>query len=198
MAPGHAQLVVGRPTLREVTDQSSADLVELVDPGYCVLDGIESVLKSAKPAGRVVVLLGDVVWSRDALAKTIADRRSLYFVGTPDVSPSKGELFAVGCGAGPDLDAMLELLKTCPCRVDGRGLRRRMFPRAQGGHLRRLLWWAQDRRRLRPNNPVTWVPELYIPVDDFTDDIDTEADVEGIGTLTTWVRSDDMLAQIAR
>ena len=148
-------------------------VLELAEPGLCVVEGLIAASRYFGIVGRrTIVLLGDVVWSRAALEAVLADRRPIMFAGTPDLTASTGEVFAL---AFDDPERVENLCRTCPCRVDG--ARRRLFAKQQGGHLRRLLWWTQDHFRLRPPHRQTWHPDVYLPITDWTDDIDTPADV---------------------
>ena len=78
--------------------------------------------------------------------------------------------------------AVRNLCESCPCRVDGR--RPRGFRQQQGGHLRRLLWHAQERHLLRSGiSGRLWHPDVYLPIEDWTNDVDTPADVARIPEL---------------
>jgi hypothetical protein len=154
-------------------------LGQILDPGFCIVDGILAARPAWNEEGRTLVLLGDVVWSRAALATVIADTRPVVFTGTPVLSPSEGEVFALGFD---NPQAMKNLCMSCPCRVDGSRLRG--FRHQQGGHLRRLLWHLQEQQNLRlPPTTQTWHPSVYLPIDDWTDDIDTPDDVARLPEL---------------
>lgn len=181
--------VIGLPAHQAVCRSHGAELHTLAAPGTCILDGIIGSSSWWNRPGRSIVLLGDVVFSRAAMASVIADQRPLVFAGTTDVSASTGELFAASWTDHQDTG---ELLRTAPCRVRPRSGERLCYPRQQGGHLRRLLWWAQDRRRLKlPAPQLTWAPELYLPIDDWTDDIDTQADLAELPKLELHAMSED-------
>jgi hypothetical protein len=147
----------------------------LDDPGNCILDGIAAIVNPNADA-RTVVLLGDVVWSRDALTSVMVDDRPLFFAGTTVLSMSQGEIFAV---AWTDHKEMTHLLDTVACR-------RAKWSQQQGGHLRRLLWWAQNRRRLPPvqSSTKTWHPNLYLEITDWTTDIDDDADLQALPEIS--------------
>ena len=157
----------------------------LPDPGNCIVDGILAAQPWWAPndhgvAGRTLVLLGDVVWSKAALGQVLADQRPVVFAGTSVLSPSEGEVFALGFD---DSTGMKNLCMTCPCRVDGQ--RVRAFKMQQGGHLRRLLWHLQDTKFLRMTaTRQSWNPTVYLPIDDWTTDLDTPADLERLPLLT--------------
>lgn len=155
-------------------------LAQLPAPGKCVVDGILAARPAWDWEGRTIILLGDVVWSRSALAAFLADPRPLVFAGTPDISNSGGEVFGVSFTSEKE---MTVLCMSCPCRKVN-------FSVVQGGHLRRLLWHAQQQKGLVPpddlgnQEPVqTWHPDLYLPITDWTDDIDTPADVRNLPEL---------------
>lgn len=192
-------VVVGPTALEPITTEHRVALLTLPDPGYCILDGIAATLQAC-PAGpsRSYVLLGDVVWSHDALSRLLFDGRPLVFAGTSDLSTSKGEIYGMAAFAAENGGELEQLLATAPCRfADARGVRRRMFPRQQTGHLRRLLWHAMERKQLKPNSPPTaWHPDLYLPIDDWTDDIDTPADFDRLPALAAEARADDAVAQL--
>ena len=154
----------------------------MIDPGRCIVDGIlatRDLWAGERVVGRTAIVLGDVVWSRAALRSLVDDPRTLVFAGTPDVSSSRGEVF------GMTFDApgwVSYLADTCPCRSANRS-----FSLQQSGHLRRLLWWAQHELNLHPfavnGIDQTWHPSVYLPVTDYTDDIDTPADVAALPAL---------------
>ena len=130
-------------------------IVELDDPGHCVLDGMAGALVELReaPRGPWVVLLGDVVWSRAALHGLLQDERPVVFSGTRLLNGSQGEVF--GCRFA-DRDALAFELARAPCRfrsIDRQPLR---FPAGQqGGHLRRLLFHVQGRA---PSGLSWWLP----------------------------------------
>jgi len=181
--------VIGLPAHAASCALLNVELVTLEDPGFCVLDGMLAAQKHwGRDRDRTLVILGDVVFSRQALRAIVTDTRPLVFAGTTDVSRSLGEIFATSF---VDRQDMLDALATCPCRVGHNGRRTVHYPRAQGGHLRRLLWWAMERRQLRPIvQQHTWHPDLFQPVDDWTDDIDTPGDLTRLPELESHVRSD--------
>lgn len=181
LEPAASIAVIGWPALA----RAAVSLVTLPEPGYCVLDGI-SQTGFLWGTGRVLVLLGDVVWSREALAGVVADNRRLFVAGTRDLSPSQGEAFALSFADREEVEVELA---TCPCRVSGTGSPLG-FRKAQGGHLRRFLWWAQRRRGLKPPRKQDWCPEIYHPIDDWTDDIDTPRDLERLGALSRCARAE--------
>lgn len=204
--------VVGPLQLATAVEAGAFTLVGAVaKPGSCVVTGIRAALEETRWPGavyigdhdaallaatragrgqRTVVLLGDVVWSEAALAKVLADRRPIVFAGTPVLSASEGEVFALGFD---DPQGMKRLCETCPCVAT-------RYAQMQGGHLRRLLWHVQSKRGLRwkvaaprgrppvttatpPSERQTWHPDAYLVIADWTDDVDTAADVARLPTL---------------
>lgn len=161
------------------------------DPGTCILDGLHLAAQNLiGPADSVLVLLGDVVWSRAALERVVADDRPLFFAGTSELSGSIGEVYAMGWQGGEmrlGHERMRGLLQQAPCRrrQDGGVLR---LPQAVGGHLRRLIWWEYECRtgRVAGSLPIgaAWDPATYLPTVDFTMDIDNDKDVAEIPRLS--------------
>ena len=162
-------------------------LATLDDPGTCVLDGIAGILRP--DAVDTIVLLGDVVWSKPALAWMLDNpasgvqlNRLMWFSGTSILSPSQGEVFAVGWLAS-ERDRVRALLETVPCRTraDGGPMR---FSQQQGGHLRRLLWWAMASADYIPLSETRmWCSSIYLNIEDWTTDIDDQADVDRLPEL---------------
>lgn len=173
--------VIGHPVITEaLRHQRHVITMTLGDPGKCIVDGLAATESIWSPIDCKTVLLGDVVYSRDAIAKIFADRHRLVFSGTSDLSESTGETFSMTWNADGE---MKELLRTCPCRVRKKG-------ELVGGHLRRLLWHAMRRRRARNDPRVSWARELYIPIDDWTDDIDTPDDLRFLPKLDARIRAE--------
>lgn len=168
----------------------NAFMAPLEEAGNCIVDGILAAQASWSPRGRTLVLLGDVVWSRSALADVLFEvrRRPVVFAGTPVLTAAEGEVFALGFDDPQDVE---NLCRTCPCRMDGS--RSRVFSKAQGGHLRRLLWWYQDRdrNRLRPPYGQSWHPDCYLPITDWTMDVDTQADVERLPEIARLIEMEE-------
>ena len=175
--PDHVALIIGR---RELGAERPG-LVTLTDPGHCVLDGIAQTV-DLWGSGRVVVLLGDVVFSRAALWAIFADGRPFFFAGTPVVSGSFGELFALSFAADRH-KRLAHLLETVPCRRTSTGTPMRYAVGQQGGHLRRLLWHSQNGDR-RPRQ------QRYLEIGDWTDDIDEPSDLARLPDFTLWARAE--------
>jgi hypothetical protein len=158
---------------------------ELPDPGYCVLDGIAGAFESMNPTwvpegGHTVFLLGDVVWSKAALTSFLADERPVVFAGTPILTASQGEVF--GCKFA-DQDLLRWLLATVPCRFRPGDGHRIQYPQMQGGHLRRLYWHTMDAETLTSN--------IYLEINDWTDDIDEPADLKRIPEIERLIRLEE-------
>lgn len=161
----------------------------LTRPGSCIVTGIRAALDDTfvRQHGRVAVLLGDVVWSRDLLTRVLTDRRPLLFCGTPVLTNSLGEVFAA---VFDDPQAVKRLCESCPC-VKPR------WRQMQGGHLRRLLWHAMLEAKLvhpqRSRGAQWWHPDVYLPTTDgdWTTDIDKPADVARLPELGECIRRED-------
>jgi hypothetical protein len=193
-------LVIGPARLAEVAALHGAQQLELNKPGYCILDGICATIHrwlEGAAGQRVTILLGDVVWSRPALEALLGDRRELVFAGTTNVSTSNGEIFGFSF---TDQLKVADLLRTAPCRLkSGRRSEPIRYSQPQGGHLRRLLWHAMQRKQLLPVvSQHTWHPSLYLPTDDWTDDIDTPADVARLPELELEVLAERAMLRSAR
>jgi hypothetical protein len=202
MAPWARVLTVGRWSDFSAVE-GVAPVVELHDPGACVLDGVAAALArldaDERPViGRAVVLLGDVVWSRQALKVLLHDESAAVFAGTPKLTPSTGEVF--GC-AFADVDVLRVSLADVPCRFkasarrSGREVPMTYAPGQIGGHLRNLLFYLQWGRSCRPPHPGTprpwWEERYYAPIGDWTTDVDDEKDVACLPGLSAMVRADD-------
>lgn len=196
VAPWARVVVIGRwrdfgllPSLHPV--------IELEDPGHCVLDGVAAALAGERVLGaepeKVCVLLGDVVWSRAALWGLLQDRRPVVFSGTRQLSRSQGEVFGL---CHDSTERLLVDLQNVPCRRTSLGAPMRYEAGQRGGHLRNLLFYLQYGRGGVPRQPegstAPWTTEeLYLPVDDWTTDVDTEEDVAALPGISAMVRADD-------
>lgn len=153
--------------------------VTLQSPGFCILDGIREV-EAIMPTlrSRRVYLLGDVVFSRAALRKILTDPRDLFFATTPDLGRGSGEVFALSASPVAQFEMNLAL-NTVACR--GQVVEERYQP----GHLRNLLWRLMEMRGLQKDciPPGEYHPSLVLPIDDWTDDIDTPNDVDRLPEL---------------
>ena len=149
----------------------------LKNPGFCILDGLYETLSSCPPSDdRVIFLLGDVVFSRDALQKILANRDLYSFAGTNDLSKSKGELFAFGYNTQAQKDVELAL-STTPCRKVPVG-------KNQPGHLRNLLVQIAGKEFAFSKDGAPPRSIMFLPIDDWTADIDTEKDLEKLPFLS--------------
>lgn len=172
-----ARIADHRPTAFHKPAWRGARLIEVVtlaDPGNHAVAGLQRYLRRrAFVNEETVVLLGDVIYSRNALMAILASSApeadpafdGVTFVGTPDLTGGGGELFGIRvCGKRRDV-----LLAEVPKSSSA-------FTAYQPGRLRELLWELQKRARfswdLRVHRKAP-----YIPIADFTTDIDTPADV---------------------
>lgn len=155
-------------------------------PGNCILDGIREV-ESRLPTitSRRVYLLGDVVFSRAALTKILNEPRELFFAATPDLGRGSGEVFALSVAPVAQFEANLAL-NTVSCRGLDVG------DKYQPGHLRNLLWRLMEMRGLKNDSgPVgEYHSSLVLPIDDWTDDIDTPNDVDHLPELGKLAREE--------
>jgi len=195
---GYPQVhVFGRPELANVAPVRPDWPIrfgQLANPGFCIVDGIRAALEDLRRLGwwanekrRSVVLLGDVVWSRASLSALLLDPRPVVFAGTPVLSQSQGEVFAA---VFEDTHSLEKLCRTAPCQNF-------LYAHQQGGHLRRLLWHAQHEflppstRSVRRPPSRSWCPEMYLPIDDWTKDVDTDQDVKRLPTLAQLAELED-------
>ncbi len=130
----------------------------------CTLERLEQVfaMPRAPRYERNLLLLGDVVWSRHALTQVLTDTRPVMFAGTPDLSTSGGELFAIGWDGDQDDQIQADLAAT------ERSAHRDV---PQPGQLRRLLWHRRGNKLSPVDDPQ------YLSIDDWTNDIDTDGDL---------------------
>ncbi len=152
-------------------------LLTLREPGNSSNKGIVQALSWAttNPLAmigyppRAVVLLGDVVYSWDALASLFAPLpeggHDIRFTGTPDLSPSEGEIFGIALGYDwhTGHDSALDHLKA-----------------ANGG-------------LIRPGGGVAIDSPIFhsTAIGDYTDDIDVPEDLKNLPELATSAHMDD-------
>ena len=158
---------------------------QLPDPGNSSLRGLGRYLQYRQHVidlhaldfeiAQTVVLLGDVCYSWRAMALLFSDATPYKFVGTADLSESRGELWGVAWRKDADVPLVAWLHKA---------LRKHPpFPAYQCGQLRQWLFTAKAEldRRLR----------FYEPVDDFTKDFDVPADLDLLHVTSTMAAHDD-------
>ncbi len=139
---------------------------------------------------RVVVLLGDVVFSRACLRALFSSRRPMEWAVTPDLSPSTGEVFGFSYSrdATPEVLACLDEVNEKPPA----------FEAYQPGTCRKLLWRWQAHRdaAIGGIGVVTCTPsvaECCTLITDFTKDIDTPEDLRRLSELDYAAWKDDQL-----
>jgi hypothetical protein len=161
---------------------SAATLLTLHHPGNHAVAGLQQVVRSDVSSVHyhsIVVALGDVIYSRAALRELLfgtppgADPSfdGIAFVGTPSLTGGGGELFGIRVPAARRDVLLAEISKTSIAFTD-----------YQPGRLRELLWELQKRSRISWDLRVH-AKAPYIPITDFTTDIDTPADVANLPEL---------------
>lgn len=150
------------------------DVVTLADPGNHAVAGLQRYLRQrAFVDDQTAVLLGDVIYSRKALKAILTGTApeadpafdGVTFVGTLDLTGGGGELFGIRVSTKCRDVLLAEVPKSSSA-----------FTAYQPGRLRELLWELQKRAR------ISWDLRVhrrapYIPIGDFTTDIDTPEDV---------------------
>lgn len=168
------------------------DVVELDDPGNSSLKGIARYLAEYRGSisyPRTVVLLGDVVYSWACLQTILAPWVNSYptyrFVGTKDLSTSGGELW--GLSWHRDIDEFMRQ------RLGSAVASHPPFAEYQPGQMRRWLWQmpfvvngALDTQIRAHIDAGT-----YVPVDDYTRDIDLPEHVRQLDELSKLAAADD-------
>jgi hypothetical protein len=169
----HEPVVVGWPDMQRVVEQEyGCELITLTDPGDCILDGIFMTM-GRWWRGRNYFLLGDVVYSNAAMDTIFGCKEDVAFFGTTDLHAAGGELFAYTM-LGRSVAVTAELLLEVPCRqVNYQGVQ-------QAGHLRNLLLQWQRHLGLTPKTQDYYAEELLVPIEDWTDDIDTDEQVQNL------------------
>jgi CTP:molybdopterin cytidylyltransferase MocA len=174
-------VVVGWPGMRPACDSQGARLVTLHHPGTSLLFGLLQTTALWSPRGRTIVLLGDVVFSAAAMAAILAERRPLVFAGTTTLHGGDGELYALAFDAA----AAAPIVETL------RDFRPAYTEHEQPGQLRRLLWSYMARTGRTWTHPHEMHhPDLYLPIDDWTKDIDTPDDLTRLEDLTVRARQE--------
>lgn len=180
------------------------DVVELDDPGNSSLKGIARYLAEYRggvsyPRPRTVVLLGDVVYSWACLETILAPWIDSYptyrFVGTKDLSPSGGELW--GLAWHRDVDEFMRQ------RLGAAVAAHPPYTEYQPGQLRRWLWTMPYVAAAVARDPGEYgIPDCgpiachiqhgtYVPVDDYTRDIDLPEHVRQLEFLSNLAATDD-------
>jgi hypothetical protein len=185
----HDWLVVGWPDLSTICRKLEVGFVTLPQPGLCILEGLAQVSRyfsredhRCRSPGRTTILLGDVLYSHAAMSAIMSDRRSLVFAGTRDISRSTGEIFALSF---TDHCYVAQLLENSKCRP---AHAKTDVP--QPGHLRNLLWDVLPRRDFPCSPPRDVLKPVYLEIDDYTTDFDTEADLARLPSAIASMRSE--------
>lgn len=159
------------------------DFLTLPEPGNSSLKGASEVLRrrpSDLTADRTVILLGDVVYSWDCLRRALTVDK-IYFLGTGDISPSGGELFAVRWTHDAE-ETMLALLDRALATHP-------KFEEYQPGQMRRWMIGNHPWSSALPNGVRQW--SSYSVIDDYTDDVDVPEDVTNLPALSALAAADD-------
>jgi hypothetical protein len=198
--------VIAGPILRGLLEQASpcdsVEFVQLPAPGNSSLKGIARYLEGIaygsdhdRDLGRVVVLLGDVVYSWQCLlvllglVEMAGTRTPLRFVGTRDLTSSTGELWGIAwerVAAPGMLKGLSNALEHHP-----------PFDDYQPGQLRRWLWemnggspWRSPEFDCSPG--VLAETGGYVAIDDYTRDIDLPEHIEMLPGLSVSAYHDDL------
>jgi len=165
---------------------SDVTLTQLPSPGNSSLKGIARYLELRAPVrqqSKTIVLLGDVVYSWACLDALAVLSAHMGFVGTADLSSSKGELWGVAWHAIHD-DAMMidlrdALLKHPP-----------LEDTYQPGQLRR---WVVGWRRGDVADQVAKLIKTgnYVAIDDYTMDVDLPQHVPLLDNASKLAAADD-------
>lgn len=175
------------------SERPPAEGLSLLEPGNSSLKGIHRYLAltaGAEQPERTIVLLGDVVYSWRCLQAIFEPLDGPYldstgiprcrFVGTPDISPSGGELWGIAWERVSDtkptgrrgmIDALESALEKHP-----------PFQAYQPGQLRRWMW------QIHPSFHTTIA---YKRVDDYTMDVDLAEHIGKLGPASELAKADD-------
>lgn len=179
--------------------------VSLPAPGNSSLKGLERFMASrwGDKHESTHVLLGDVVYSWQCLRAIFNVKLApepmgvkwsntsefpIAFVGTRDLTPSSGELWGVSWNraAGGYMEELMTkaMHRHPPAQVDD------VY---QPGQLRRLLFAQDDREAyLRTKYDLRQDRWWFIPVDDYTMDVDVPEHIPFLDTVSELARADDM------
>ena len=163
------------------------EATSLADPGNSSLKGIHRYLETheltagAARADRMVVLLGDVVYSWLCLEAIFAgfatDTPKCRFVGSDNISPAGGELWGLAWQRSdkPTQVAMMAGLERAIAKHPP-------YESYQPGQMRRWMWQI---------HPAFQTTAKYRRVDDYTHDIDTPKDLSLVQGLSEKAAADD-------
>lgn len=150
--------------------ETGVEVVELTDPGNSSLKGLHRYLEHRRTcgpradAGGTVVLLGDVVYSRDCvkLLGTVATTDFAFYT-SPDLSPSGGEVWAVVWPRDREktIDTVLDLALA----------KHPPFEAYQPGQMRRLLYAARGSSQVPNPVVITSLETHFIRDFDKPDDL---------------------------
>lgn len=153
-------------------------VVTLTKPGSSTIAGLAQLLPIGMPGSerRTIVLLGDVVYSRESLAKIVHSAEPIVFAATRDVTPTQGEVFAMTWSPGSAMTAQ---------HLIGRAyLEAPRHAQPDSDDLRLALWKHVDftahpkelGRRLIEN-------DSFLTITDWTQGFDTPEDLEHLAEI---------------
>jgi len=184
--------VVGGPSLTEALFQVAkwpiyTTSVELPAPGNSALKGIARYLELRDAQGRryqrTIVLLGDVVYSWDCLLEIWDMSQKYGFVGSSNLSLSKGDLWGAGWSRQHE-DHMLTTLRDALLRHPP------FDDDPEPGQLRRWISGMQRGDLADHIVKLRWANH-YADVDDYTHDIDIPHDLVLLPDLSALAAADD-------
>jgi NDP-sugar pyrophosphorylase family protein len=151
-------------------------LITLADPGYCIISGLAATQAIWCSEGRVVVLLGDVLYSPECMRSILSDQRPLAFFGTADLSQGTGELFSM-IFTKETVGEIADMVVRARCNDPESNI-------YQCGHLRTLLWGTMVNRGQYANHNFYdgdgIISNLYTIISDYTMDFDLPEHLERI------------------
>jgi hypothetical protein len=161
----------------------------LPDPGNSSIRGIARYLRAMESPrhqadiGRTIVLLGDVLYSWACLEALFSDR-DVVFAGTSDLGRDRGELWGIAWDhrtSGRMMTGALELAVAASSKHEDE---------YQPGQMRHWLW-AVD-RHLNPNGLTLSTRDWWVPIDDYTMDVDLPEHLTKLAAASWDALADDL------
>lgn len=186
----HATLPSGAPKVAYAAlAKLDYEFSSLADPGNSSLRGISRYLKQSEPDrsddGTRIILLGDVVYSWKCLRALGSMSAGMGFVGTSDITESTGELWGVAWAKQWHRFMMRDL--------DDGLLRHPPFQdEYQPGQMRRwMVGW--HRGRLADRVAELQSQGCFMPVDDYTMDVDLPEHIAKLEGASLMAANDDRM-----